>query len=306
VKPYISLTELGIPLDLNFFRQSILHSSNGKFNTIAETTLDDVRRECFYNDTIWTKNSIIEEALKYNKRGDFCQNSVSAYAAARRLNILDEVCKHMQKSVRDGYSYDEIKENIINYNNVTEFIKDSKLNTKHYYYALRMGWLDLFSHFKSKINFISKEDLIDKAKSCNDYTEWRVKYKHYHSKAVRLGINDEITKHMPRKAVKRNFSKKQLKEEALKYNNRNAFKKGNTSMYVHAHKLGIMDDICKHMVTPLPGNSRKVIKKDLNGKIIKIYETLNAAGNENGKTGVQRVIYGKNQNHNGFVFEYEK
>jgi superfamily II DNA or RNA helicase len=47
VKPYVSLTELGIPLDLNFFRQSILHSSNGKFNTIAETTLDDVRRECF-------------------------------------------------------------------------------------------------------------------------------------------------------------------------------------------------------------------------------------------------------------------
>jgi hypothetical protein len=46
-KPYISLVELGIPNDLNIFRQSVIHTSDGIFDTIAETTLDDARREFF-------------------------------------------------------------------------------------------------------------------------------------------------------------------------------------------------------------------------------------------------------------------
>lgn len=306
VKPYVSLTELGIPLDLNFFRQSILHTSNSKFNTIAETTLDDVRRECFKNDTLWTKNSIMEEALKYNRRGDFYKFSVGAYGAATRLNILDEVSAHMQKSPKDGYTYEEIKNNIKNYSCTSEFINASKQNKNHYYYAKRMGWNDLFSHFKPKVRNLTKEDVIKKAKECNDYTIWCRKYTHYQYKAKELGIHDEITKHMPKKIIKRNFTKKQMKEEALKYNSRNEFKKGNPSMYVHAHKLGIMDEICKHMSRPLPGNSRRVIQKDLKGNIIKIYETMSEAGKAFSSASVQRVIYGKKENHNGYIFEYEK
>jgi hypothetical protein len=59
--------ELGIPLDLSFFRQSILHTSNSKFNTIAETTLDDVRRECFeLNGKIWNRNFLpFKEAREF-------------------------------------------------------------------------------------------------------------------------------------------------------------------------------------------------------------------------------------------------
>jgi len=46
-KPSISLADLDIPLDLNLFRQSALHTNNDEFATIAWTTLDDVRREFF-------------------------------------------------------------------------------------------------------------------------------------------------------------------------------------------------------------------------------------------------------------------
>jgi superfamily II DNA or RNA helicase len=60
-KPYVSLVELGIPLDLNFFKQSILHSSRGKFDTIAWTTLDDVRRE-FFNVSL--KGSAIRNSVE--------------------------------------------------------------------------------------------------------------------------------------------------------------------------------------------------------------------------------------------------
>lgn len=68
-KPYISLSELGIPNDLNIFRQSILHSSDGSFDSIAWTTLDNVRREFF---EVKNKNQFFdkmpyEEAKKFVK-----------------------------------------------------------------------------------------------------------------------------------------------------------------------------------------------------------------------------------------------
>ena len=99
VKPYISLTELGIPLDLNFFRQSILHTSNSKFNTIAETTLENCRREIFgitkFPTGYWNDIQKIEmEAKKYKTKKDFMSLSSGAYYAALRLNIISNFEKY--------------------------------------------------------------------------------------------------------------------------------------------------------------------------------------------------------------------
>lgn len=48
----------------------------------------------------WTKNKIKKEAKKYKLRSHFKKNAGSAYQAAKRLNILDEVCSHMSKDGR--------------------------------------------------------------------------------------------------------------------------------------------------------------------------------------------------------------
>ena len=45
----------------------------------------------------WTKEKIIEEALKYTNRKDFVNNAASAYSRACSTKILGEVCKHMVK-----------------------------------------------------------------------------------------------------------------------------------------------------------------------------------------------------------------
>ena len=45
----------------------------------------------------WTKEKIIEEALKYKNRKDFANNSATAYGRACSIKILNEVCKHMIK-----------------------------------------------------------------------------------------------------------------------------------------------------------------------------------------------------------------
>jgi superfamily II DNA or RNA helicase len=47
VKPYVSITELGIPFDLCFFKNVSLYKQTDKFGTVAECTLDDVRCELF-------------------------------------------------------------------------------------------------------------------------------------------------------------------------------------------------------------------------------------------------------------------
>lgn len=45
----------------------------------------------------WTKELLIKEAKKYKKRNYFITGSRGAYDAARKLDILDEICSHMEK-----------------------------------------------------------------------------------------------------------------------------------------------------------------------------------------------------------------
>lgn len=48
VKPYVSMEQLGIPIDLNFFKNVSLYKQNDKFGTVAECTLSEVR-SMFFN-----------------------------------------------------------------------------------------------------------------------------------------------------------------------------------------------------------------------------------------------------------------
>lgn len=48
----------------------------------------------------WTEASVREEAKKYNTRKEFNKGNQSAYQAARKLEILDDVCSHMEKVKR--------------------------------------------------------------------------------------------------------------------------------------------------------------------------------------------------------------
>lgn len=48
----------------------------------------------------WTEASVREEAKKYNTRKEFNKGNQSAYQAARKLEILDAVCAHMEKVKR--------------------------------------------------------------------------------------------------------------------------------------------------------------------------------------------------------------
>lgn len=46
----------------------------------------------------WTRETLIEKALKYKRRVDLYKGSLGAYKAALKSNILDEICAHMPKT----------------------------------------------------------------------------------------------------------------------------------------------------------------------------------------------------------------
>jgi superfamily II DNA or RNA helicase len=181
-KPSISLADLDIPLDLNLFRQSVLHTNNDEFATIAWTTLEDTKQEFFnikrnkaytkdefykiVNDNnlqnktdirnfeganlrkialklnVWhmfpnakkgidlsneAYNEIKNEALKYNTKNEFKNNSNRLYQKAKRYDILDEVCSHMELKIKPAnyWNRETIKKEALKYKRKMDFLKNA-------------------------------------------------------------------------------------------------------------------------------------------------------------------------------------
>ena len=85
----------------------------------------------------WTAKIVKEEALKYSTKIDFSKNSASAYEAARRLGIYDEVTAHMTSKFE--WTAAMIKEEAQKHTTRNDFIKSSESAVKA---ARRLGIYD--------------------------------------------------------------------------------------------------------------------------------------------------------------------
>lgn len=185
----------------------------------------------------WTPEMVFRISKKYKTRGEFQSGERQAYQAARRLNVMEEACKHMvrvgnrfkralyvfefpDKSVYVGltFNYDQ------RYNSHmkrTKRIIDKTNELGHEFI--------MFNEYYEKDIAAQKEvDLVDKYRKKG----WEILNR---SKAGALGSN--ITK----------WTKDKILKEAKKYNNIAEFNRGNGSAYNAALKLGLKEDIKKHM-----------------------------------------------------------
>lgn len=80
--------------------------------------------------TKWTKETVTEVAKKYTNRSVFHKNEQSAYQAARRLNILDEVCAHMTIEKRGRKAKKEVKQENVQAVEVTTTETDSNTQSE--------------------------------------------------------------------------------------------------------------------------------------------------------------------------------
>lgn len=145
-----TLEELGIPLDLNLFNQSILYSQGDKFSTVAWTTLDNVRREFFdIKKSSWTESEILNIVKKYKTLKDFRTYSPDAYQASVRKGkeFYDKI---KQKLITVTYwDYDKCKSTALQYNKFSEFNKHEASCVN---YAREYNFIDEITNHMYKVN----------------------------------------------------------------------------------------------------------------------------------------------------------
>ncbi len=92
----------------------------------------------------WTKEKIVNEALKYNTRSEFKFGSAGAYNASLKIGVLNDVCLHMKTKVIIHWTKEKAHEEALKYDNNSDFIKNS-INA--YSAAKKYGWLsEIRSH----------------------------------------------------------------------------------------------------------------------------------------------------------------
>lgn len=112
------------------------------------------------HNSCWDENAISKEAKKYRYRSEFSKDASGAYAAAKRLGILDTVCSHMTRHPGPKFKWDlpALQSEALKYKSRSEFQKKA---SGAYSVAARKGCLDrICSHMvkpkrKSKQSSVS-------------------------------------------------------------------------------------------------------------------------------------------------------
>jgi superfamily II DNA or RNA helicase len=185
-KPFLSLADLDIPLDLNLFKQSALHTNDDGFATIAWTTLDDVRRE-FYgmkNFTLWNNETAIKEAQKYSSIAELRSNSNGVYKYIKKHNLQEKAFKHFNIKYKTNKVFLWNDKSVIEEAKKYDVKDTFRLSCSGAYkYILRHKLQDkAFNHFKTNIPAHQRYSLEDalkicKKNNCKNSSEFRKKYK---------------------------------------------------------------------------------------------------------------------------------
>ena len=141
----------------------------------------------------WTKERILEEAKKFNSRGEWTKKSHSSYNLARKRGLIVEATKHMT-----GPDYKWTRENILaealKYNSMTEWVQ--KGGASHTI-ARRKGLISEASKHMTGPDFKwSKKNILIEALKYQSKKEWVQKSCSSYRMATRKGIISEASKHM--------------------------------------------------------------------------------------------------------------
>jgi superfamily II DNA or RNA helicase len=180
VKQYVSIEDLGIPLDLSFLKSVSSYKDTDRFGTVAECTLDDVRREFFDIRAVSKPYSIeeIKEAIsKCTKLRELQTNYSFAYSWVL-TNNREDLISHLERSIRERITLEEVKESISKCSTVKEF----KANyNSSYCWCNRNKRKDLYKHLSKAYNCTpftySLEEVKSNISKCSTVKEFKIQYK---------------------------------------------------------------------------------------------------------------------------------
>jgi hypothetical protein len=174
----------------------------------------------------WTKPRIRNVAKRYKNRSEFRKKDNGAYNAARRLGVLEEVCKHMEVIQRPAgfWTYEKLKTEALKFRTRSEL---AKMNNQAYQQVYIQGLKDdLFAHMELKLEHgkWNKKKVLELAKKHGTIMEFKNQNGGAYAYAFKQGFLKELKKHF--KVVRRDSStwtKREILSTAYKCKTRKEF-----------------------------------------------------------------------------------
>lgn len=205
------------------------------------------------------KENVMNESRKYCSKVDFQKNNTSAYQAALKYGWIKEM-PWLVKQIQKPYGYWKNKENVINESKKYATTLDFRKNSIVAYQAAKKGgylneliWLKKPKCDKknNKTNnskhhkgyWKNRENIMAEARKYSTKEEFQKGNLTAFLAAHKYGYIDEMTWLVKQKQHKNGYwTYKHIEKEAIKYNTKTEFFKGNQTAYRAALKLGIIDD----------------------------------------------------------------
>jgi predicted GIY-YIG superfamily endonuclease len=203
------------------------------------------------NNLVWTKEKCAEAAKKCKMRSEFIREYPGAYASAAKRGWLKEICRGMIRTSKPtGYwTKARVAKAAKKYKTRGEF-KDNE--SPAYGKALTKGWIDYVCRhmieLKHPKGYWTNSRLAREAKKYKTKSEFVRKSKAAYQAANRLKLLPKICGHMkPGKKPNGYWNMKTIAAVAKKYSTRTDFWRGDSAAHNAARRLGILDDVCRHM-----------------------------------------------------------
>ena len=197
----------------------------------------------WYYTKKWTEKSILETILpthlSFTQWSKECPN---AKAAAYKHGLLDKICKLKNWKKLSIYTNEDLQKIALEFPTKISFLKK---NPSAYKTAFGKGILNnICKHMDLKGSLTIKRIFLD-AKKCKTRKEFQNKFGGSANKARKLGIMDEVCKHM--KLVYVPLTKLEVLKRSKKCKTRSEFSIKGRGAYRYAVRNGFLDEACSHM-----------------------------------------------------------
>ena len=196
----------------------------------------------------WTKERCKIDALKYNTKKDWGNNSGGAYSTAKKNKWFNECCAHMLKLVKPhGYwTLEHCKEDALKYKTRNDW---NKLSHSAYSTARKNKWLEECCKHMTEImkprRYWTKKKCLEDALKYNLRTEWIKNSGGAYNVAKNNNWIEDCCSHMK---VKKSRTLDECKLDALKYKGRREWQDKSNAIYNNACRNKWLDECCRHMV----------------------------------------------------------
>lgn len=196
----------------------------------------------------WTLKLLQEEALKYQTKGEFQNNSPNAYSSASKQKLIKVICSHMVNG-KIKWTKENVIELALKYETFTKFTKNEvnayDVASKRLFCIDEIKALYTKKHLPTNL-FWTSEKIKEEALKYKSRREFGIKNQSAYKAAHKLGIIDIVCNHMTWLSGQ-TWNAELVLIEALKYNYRNNFREKSLNAYRAAIKLNILNEVCQHM-----------------------------------------------------------